>query len=139
MKITEARLRKVIRQTIVEQISTSASVGNVRTGASVGASPLGKGFVAERIFGIYDLAYDDNGQIVDTTGRELRPDEWLQEDWEEGRNIDGVVASLKRLGVTHIGGDVGTVAIDELNLDVPSEDFAPIDDVARFIKMEFGG
>lgn len=133
MKITEARLRKVIRQTIVEQISTSASVGNVRTNASVG-SPLGKGFVAGYDFVIYDLAYDADGQIVGTTSRELRPDEWLQSDWEEGENIDGVVASLKKLGVTHVGGDEGMMAIEELGLDVPSEDFAPIDAIVRLLK-----
>ena len=133
--LAESRIRNAVRKALNEEAGGFGS----KRGAATPTASLGKGFVAERIFGIYDLAYDDDGQIVDTTGRELREDEWLQEDWEEGRNIDAVVASLKKLGVTHIGGDVGSVAIDELNLDVPSEDFAPIDDVARFIKMEFGG
>ena len=143
--LAENRIRKAVRKALNEEVGGFGGKRRdindppSRPGAPEGKRPpLGKGFVAERIFGIYDLAYDDDGQIVDTTGRELREDEWLQEDWEEGRNIEAVVASLKKLGVTHIGGDAGTVAIEELGLDVPSEDFATIADVARFIKMEFG-
>ena len=127
MRIRKSTLKRIIKE-------EAGGFGSKR--GSVSRAPLGKGFVAERIFGIYDLDYDANGQIVDTTGRELREDEWLQEDWEEGRNIDGVVASLKKLGVTHIGGDAGYEAIQELGLDVPSEDFAPIDLVAKFLKNQ---
>jgi len=129
--LAENRIRKAVRKAMNEE---AGGFGSKR--GTVPTAPLGKGFVAERIFGIYDLGLDENGQIVDTTGRELRPDEWLQEDWEEGRNIDGVVASLKKLGVTHIGGDAGYEAIQELGLDVPSEDFAPIDLVAKFLKNQ---
>ena len=45
-------------------------------------------------------------------------------------------AFLKKMGVTHIGGDLGYEAIQELDLDVPSEDFAPIDAVVRFLKNQ---
>ena len=148
MKITKTRLRRIIREE-KEKLLVESRVRNLVTSAlneqangfgskqgATPAAPLGKGFVAERIFGIYDLGLDDKGQIVDTTGRELREDEWLQSDWEQGRNIEGVVASLKKLGVTHIGGDAGMAAIDELGLDVPSEDFAPIDLVAKFLKNQ---
>jgi len=127
----ESRIRNAIRKSLIEQ---AVDFGSMRGAASM--APLGKGFVAERIFGIYDLGLDDKGQIIDVRGRELQEDEWLQSDWEQGRNIDGVVASLKKLGVTHIGGDAGMAAIDELNLNVPSEDFAPIDDVAKFLKNQ---
>ena len=108
-----------------------------RPGAPEGRRPpLGKGFVAERGYGIYDLEYDENGQIVDVTGRELRDEEWPVEDWQEGRNIEGIAAVLKKMGVTHIGGDLGEMTIDELGLNVPSEDFAPIDAVVRVLKNQ---
>ncbi len=148
MKITKRQLRRIIREEKQKLIAESRVRSAVRKAlneeaggfgskrGAVSTAPLGKGFVAERIFGIYDLGLDENGQIVDTTGRELREDEWLQSDWEQGRNIDGVVASLKKLGVTHIGGDAGYEAIKELGLNVPSEDFAPIDDVAKFLKNQ---
>jgi hypothetical protein len=144
--LAEQNLRKAVRRKLIESEFGPENRGfggkrrdindpPSRPGAPEGKRPpLGKGFVAERIFGIYDLAYDDDGQIVDTTGRELREDEWLQEDWEEGRNIEAVAASLKKLGVTHIGGDAGMMTIEELGLDVPSEDFAPIDDVVKVLR-----
>ncbi len=78
MKITEARLRKVIRQTIVEQISTSASAGNVRTGASVGDGGLGVQTGGDAAPRIIVVDWDDDGAGLSPLV-ELHPD--AVQDW----------------------------------------------------------